>query len=44
MKAVRLHAKGDLRVEEIAAPAAPQPGWVNLAVTAAGICGSDLHY
>lgn len=43
MKAVRLHAKGDLRVEEIAAPAAPQPGWVNLAVTAAGICGSDLH-
>ncbi|PZF76169.1 dehydrogenase [Aestuariivirga litoralis] len=43
MKAVRLHAKGDLRVEEIAAPAAPLPGCVNLAVTAAGICGSDLH-
>ena len=43
MKAVRLHAKGDLRVEEIAEPAAPSPGWVNIAVTAAGICGSDLH-
>ena len=43
MKAVRLHAKGDLRVEDIAAPTAPQPGWVNLAVSAAGICGSDLH-
>lgn len=43
MQAVRLHAKGDLRVEDIAAPAPPQPGWVNIAVTAAGICGSDLH-
>ena len=43
MKAVRLYAKGDLRVEDIEAPAAPQPGWVNIAVTAAGICGSDLH-
>lgn len=43
MKAVRLHAKGDLRVEDIAEPAAPAPGWVNIAVTAAGICGSDLH-
>jgi (R,R)-butanediol dehydrogenase/meso-butanediol dehydrogenase/diacetyl reductase len=43
MKAVRLHAKGDLRVEDIAAPQPPQPGWVNIAVTAAGICGSDLH-
>lgn len=43
MKAARLHAKGDLRVEDIPAPASPQPGWVNIAVTAAGICGSDLH-
>ena len=43
MKAARLHAAGDLRVEEIAAPAAPEPGWVRLRVTAAGICGSDLH-
>lgn len=43
MQAVRLHAKGDLRVEEIDAPAAPGPGEVTLQVTAAGICGSDLH-
>jgi (R,R)-butanediol dehydrogenase/meso-butanediol dehydrogenase/diacetyl reductase len=43
MKAVRLYAAGDLRVEEIAAPAAPAEGEVRLAVTAAGICGSDLH-
>ena len=43
MKAVRLYAKGDLRVEDIAEPGTPPPGWVNIAVTAAGICGSDLH-
>jgi len=43
MKAVRLHAKGDLRVEEIAAPSAPQGDQVLVKVSAAGICGSDLH-
>lgn len=43
MKAARLYAAGDLRVEEIGTPGAPKPGWVRLAVTAAGICGSDLH-
>lgn len=43
MKAVRLYAKGDLRVEEIASPPSPEPGWVGLDVLAAGICGSDLH-
>ncbi|TPI13972.1 zinc-binding dehydrogenase [Mesorhizobium sp. B4-1-3] len=43
MKAVRLHGPGDLRVEDIAAPGAPEPGWVKLRVDAAGICGSDLH-
>lgn len=43
MRAVRLYATGDLRVEEIAAPAPPAAGGVTLAVTAAGICGSDLH-
>lgn len=43
MKAARLYAAGDLRVEDIAAPAALKPGWVKLDVTAAGICGSDLH-
>lgn len=43
MRAARLHAAGDLRIEEIDAPAAPAPGWVKLRVVAAGICGSDLH-
>lgn len=43
MRAVRLHAKGDLRVETIAAPQPPKAEELTLAVTAAGICGSDLH-
>ena len=43
MKAVRLHGPGDLRVEDIARPGDPDAGWVKLKVTAAGICGSDLH-
>lgn len=43
MKAVRLYAAGDLRVEDIAPPPAPRAGEVRIAVTAAGICGSDLH-
>lgn len=43
MKAVRLHAAGDLRVEDVPAPADPGRGWVRLWVEAAGICGSDLH-
>ncbi len=43
MKAVRLHAVRDLRFEIIDAPGAPEPGWVQVDVEAAGICGSDLH-
>ncbi|MDT3380190.1 alcohol dehydrogenase catalytic domain-containing protein [Labrys neptuniae] len=43
MKAVRLHDVRDLRVEEVESPSSPPPGHVNLAVRAAGICGSDLH-
>ncbi|CAN7233805.1 alcohol dehydrogenase catalytic domain-containing protein [Rhizobium sp. LjRoot30] len=43
MKAVRLYAAGDLRVEDIEAPGVPGEGLVRLKVTAAGICGSDLH-
>jgi (R,R)-butanediol dehydrogenase/meso-butanediol dehydrogenase/diacetyl reductase len=43
MKAVRLHDAMDLRVEEVDRPSAPPAGYVNLAVRAAGICGSDLH-
>lgn len=43
MKAVRLYASKDLRVENIAPPTALESGWVRLKVSAAGICGSDLH-
>jgi len=43
MKAARLYAAGDIRVEEIDPPGTPEPGWVRLTVKAAGICGSDLH-
>ena len=43
MKAARLYAAGDIRVEEIDRPGPLDAGWVRLRVTAAGICGSDLH-
>jgi (R,R)-butanediol dehydrogenase/meso-butanediol dehydrogenase/diacetyl reductase len=43
MKAARLYAAGDLRVEDVPAPGDPEPDWVRLKVVAAGICGSDLH-
>ena len=43
MKAVRLYAAGDLRVETVAAPGPPAPRTVTLRIMAAGICGSDLH-
>ena len=39
----RLYQKGDLRVEADTVPS-PGPGEVLLKMTAAGICGSDLHY
>jgi threonine dehydrogenase-like Zn-dependent dehydrogenase len=41
MKASVLHRPGDLRIEHRPVPA-PRPGWVVLAVEAAGICGTDL--
>ncbi|SER80119.1 (R,R)-butanediol dehydrogenase / meso-butanediol dehydrogenase / diacetyl reductase [Tranquillimonas rosea] len=43
MRAVRLHGIRDLRVEDMPPAAAPGPGEIALRVTAAGICGSDLH-
>ena len=43
MKAVRLYEKGVLRVEEVAPPSSPEPGWASLKVIMAGICGSDIH-
>lgn len=43
MKAARLYTAGDIRVEDIDIPGPLAPGWVRVAVTAAGICGSDIH-
>jgi L-idonate 5-dehydrogenase len=43
-QALVIHAPGDLRVEDIAAPAAPGPGELLVRVRCGGICGSDLHY
>lgn len=43
MKAFVLHGAKDIRPEEVARPE-PGPGEVLVAVRAAGICGSDLHY
>jgi (R,R)-butanediol dehydrogenase/meso-butanediol dehydrogenase/diacetyl reductase len=43
MDAVRLHGVADLRFETVRHPAAPRPDEVTLAVSVAGICGSDLH-
>jgi L-iditol 2-dehydrogenase len=42
-RVAKLHAVGDLRLEEAADPS-PPPGWSTVAVTSVGICGSDLHW
>lgn len=43
MRAVVIHGKEDIRVEEVPTPK-PGPGEVLMRVAYAGICGSDLHY
>jgi L-iditol 2-dehydrogenase len=43
MRAARLHAIRDLRLEDLPKPV-PGPGEVLLQVAAAGVCGSDVHY
>jgi L-iditol 2-dehydrogenase len=43
-RVAKLHAVGDLRLEEAAGPAAPPEGWSTVAVTSVGLCGSDLHW
>lgn len=43
MKALRLHAAGELRLAVEPAPV-PGPGEALVRVTAVGICGSDLHW
>lgn len=43
VRALRLHAAGDLRLADEPAPV-PGPGEALVRVTAVGICGSDLHW
>lgn len=43
MKAAKWYGQKDIRVEEIAVPAAPGPDDVQVKVAWCGICGSDLH-
>lgn len=43
MRAVVLHAAGDLRIENHAPPT-PAEGMITVQIKAGGICGSDLHY
>lgn len=43
MRAARLHGVGDIRLHEEAIPT-PHEGESLLRVTAAGLCGSDLHW
>lgn len=38
-----MHGVGDLRVETVPSPGSPSSGKARLRVSAAGICGSDLH-
>ena len=43
MKAMRLYAPRDMRLEEVPAPE-PGPGEVLVRMRAVGVCGSDVHY
>lgn len=43
MRAARLHGPRKMTVEDVALPPPPGPGEVRIAVTAVGVCGSDLH-
>lgn len=43
MKALCWHGTGDVRVDNVPDPTIEHPGDVIIKITAAGICGSDLH-
>lgn len=43
MKALRFHAKRDLRVENLKEPGEPGPGQVRVRNRFCGICGTDVH-
>jgi L-iditol 2-dehydrogenase len=43
MAAARLHGRGDVRFDRVAAPSSPGPGEALVRIGSVGICGSDLH-
>ena len=43
MRALRFHAAGDLRIENVLEPGPPGPTQVTVAPRWCGICGTDLH-
>jgi (R,R)-butanediol dehydrogenase/meso-butanediol dehydrogenase/diacetyl reductase len=43
MLAAVYHGRRDIRVQEWPAPPSPQPGWVTVAITYCGICGTDVE-
>ena len=43
MRAPRIHAKQDMRTEQVPSPE-PAADEVRLRVRYVGVCGSDLHY
>jgi (R,R)-butanediol dehydrogenase / meso-butanediol dehydrogenase / diacetyl reductase len=43
VRAAVYHGRHDIRVQEWPAPPSPPPGWVTVAVTYCGICGTDLE-
>ncbi|HEY0530548.1 MAG TPA: alcohol dehydrogenase catalytic domain-containing protein [Actinoplanes sp.] len=43
MRAVRWHARRDIRLEELPDPPAPGPGEIGVRVAWCGLCGSDVH-
>lgn len=43
MRALRWHARGDVRLDDVAPPPPPGPGQVQLAVAWCGICGTDVE-
>jgi (R,R)-butanediol dehydrogenase/meso-butanediol dehydrogenase/diacetyl reductase len=43
VRAARFHGKGDIRIEDVAAPKVREPDDVLVEVLYCGICGTDLH-
>ena len=44
MRALVLHEKNRMSIEEVEAPGTPGPGQVRIAMHTVGICASDVHY